>query len=118
MTVNDSQYSVDVCPKCLQPSEYDPNPYYIYKCKICGFEGTEKDVLNVVDDKAVKKDIAHLERLLKENKRLSYCQRKAKSRLTEVASGLYATQTRGKDSKYSDIKVVSKPLHIQKKKKR
>jgi len=75
------------------------------------------DVLHVVDDKTVKRDIRELERILKENKKLSYITRKSKSKLTEIASVDYGIQTRRKDSKYSGIKVVSKPL-VQKKKRR
>lgn len=63
-------YFTEVCPQCKEVSPYVPNPYYLHECK-CGFKGKESDLIQVVDDVAIKKDIAELTKLLRSNKRLS-----------------------------------------------
>ncbi len=64
-------YFSTLCPQCKKESPYIPNPYNLHICKSCGFKGLNSDLITVVDDRKIKKNMSELEDLLKRFPHLS-----------------------------------------------
>jgi hypothetical protein len=60
-----------LCPECRRVTEYVTNPYYFHKCKKCGHETYQSHLIQAVDKRIIRGEIAKKRKEIKNLERIS-----------------------------------------------